>query len=347
MVHSESPSSGPDSTKAFDWKAFSQKTWVVVVAGLALPPVGMILAWLKQDWTNRTKWIAIGVFGLLLIGRMLSKPEAPVGKDGDSLAVEAPTTGTQSRKAAPATLRPSSNQAISAEEPTGTAAHTPSSLPVPRHWFESDQSYLTRGVAELAKTIFSSEEAVCELAAASSPWKGFRGKVRLDSEQHRVEVHPSGNTFIVVFYSFSTWLGFPAEFYDAAGKKLTSAEFCKRAYRKTTDEVKEIFDAEQDKHQSAKSLWNLATNEAALRKRLPGRFTVEGTAFEVKHEYGAYRVRLFVHENERGVDRWVECVMTDRKGLDTLTQGATVTIEGKFSKTTPAGPEMKDCHLVE
>jgi hypothetical protein len=171
--------------------------------------------------------------------------------------------------------------------------------------------------------------------------------VRLDRGQYKVEVHPSGSTFIVVFYSFSTWLGFPAEFYDASGKKLTSEDFCKRAYRKTTDEVKELFDAEQDKHQTAKSLWNLATNEAALRKRLPGRFTVEGKAFQVKQEYGTWHVRLFVHENERGVDRWIECIMKDQKGLDAVTQGSQVTIEGRFSRSTPAGPEMKDCRVVE
>lgn len=68
MAASNDPQSG--SSPSFDWKAFSQKTWVVIVAGLALPPVGMILAWLKQDWMHRTKWIAIGAFGLLLIGRM-------------------------------------------------------------------------------------------------------------------------------------------------------------------------------------------------------------------------------------------------------------------------------------
>jgi len=57
------PEPQPSSSPSFDWKAFCQKTWVIVVAGLALPPVGMILAWLKRDWMSRTKWIAIGVFG--------------------------------------------------------------------------------------------------------------------------------------------------------------------------------------------------------------------------------------------------------------------------------------------
>jgi hypothetical protein len=56
-------------SKSFDWKAFSRKTWVVVVSGIFLPPIGIILAWLKPDWSQKTKWIATGLMGLLLIGR--------------------------------------------------------------------------------------------------------------------------------------------------------------------------------------------------------------------------------------------------------------------------------------
>lgn len=51
----------PSSSPPFDWKALSQKTWVIIVAGLALPPLGMILTWLKPGWTSRTRWIATGM----------------------------------------------------------------------------------------------------------------------------------------------------------------------------------------------------------------------------------------------------------------------------------------------
>ena len=33
------------NTEAFDRKEFSRKTWVIVVSGLLLPPVGIILSW--------------------------------------------------------------------------------------------------------------------------------------------------------------------------------------------------------------------------------------------------------------------------------------------------------------
>ena len=59
----------PEST-AFDWKAFSQRTWVVVVSGLVFPPLGIFLSWRKTDWAPKAKWIATGLMGLLLLWRM-------------------------------------------------------------------------------------------------------------------------------------------------------------------------------------------------------------------------------------------------------------------------------------
>jgi hypothetical protein len=61
---------------SFDWKAFSRNTWVIVAAGLLLPPVGMILAWLHPQWATRTKWTAIGLMGLIFIGRFRSTSES-------------------------------------------------------------------------------------------------------------------------------------------------------------------------------------------------------------------------------------------------------------------------------
>jgi hypothetical protein len=70
MPQAEDGRPNESSQQPFDWKAFSHKTWVVVVRGLLLPPVGIILAWLKPDWTTRGKWIATALLGLLLMGRL-------------------------------------------------------------------------------------------------------------------------------------------------------------------------------------------------------------------------------------------------------------------------------------
>ncbi len=56
----------PSSSPAFDWKALSQNTWVIVLAGLLMPPVGMILTWLKPNWATRTKWIATGLMCIVI-----------------------------------------------------------------------------------------------------------------------------------------------------------------------------------------------------------------------------------------------------------------------------------------
>jgi hypothetical protein len=58
-----------ENKASFDWKAFSRTPWVIVVTGLVIPPLGIILTWLKPDWTSKKKWIATGFMALLLIGR--------------------------------------------------------------------------------------------------------------------------------------------------------------------------------------------------------------------------------------------------------------------------------------
>jgi hypothetical protein len=355
-----------------DWKGIAGKTWVIVVAGLVLPPLGIILAWLKPEWSHRTKWIASSLMGLVLLGQFVGEKkktaeqpsaEATATADADSpvaqaaaetaVPVSAEPPEADNHSAAAATERPRREPVREppAEKEMSVASEMPAvrppALPLNRNWFESDESYFTRGVAAVAKKEFSSDDAVCELTPASTPWKGFRGKVRLDDGQRLVEVHPAGSTFIVVYYTFSSWLGFPADFRDASGKAITPEDFCQRAYRKTPKQVGELFDAEKDKKQTAQSLWNLATNEAALRKRLPGRFTVEGSVFQVEKEYGTWHIRLFVHENERGVDRWIECLMKDGNGLDDVSKRSRVTIEGEFSRKLFAGPEMKNCTVIE
>ena len=54
----------------FDWKEFSQRTWVVVVSGLVFPPLGVFLSWRKTDWPPKAKWIATGLLSLLFLWRM-------------------------------------------------------------------------------------------------------------------------------------------------------------------------------------------------------------------------------------------------------------------------------------
>jgi hypothetical protein len=58
-----------ENNASFDWKAFSRKPWVIVVSGLVIPPIGILLAWLKPDWTSKKKWLATGLMTLLIIGR--------------------------------------------------------------------------------------------------------------------------------------------------------------------------------------------------------------------------------------------------------------------------------------
>ena len=57
-------------SNSFDWKEFSQRTWVVVVSGLVFPPLGIFLSWRKTDWAPKAKWIATGLLSLLLLWRM-------------------------------------------------------------------------------------------------------------------------------------------------------------------------------------------------------------------------------------------------------------------------------------
>lgn len=95
-------------SKSFDWKAFSRKTWVVVVSGIFLPPIGIILAWLKPDWSQKTKWIATGLMGLLLIGRF----NASTNENAEERSVASQISGEKE----------SSGQIADAERSVGRAA---------------------------------------------------------------------------------------------------------------------------------------------------------------------------------------------------------------------------------
>lgn len=82
---------GQQPTQPFDWKAFSQQTWVVVAAGLFLPPIGIVLAWLKPDWTTKGKWIATGLMGLMLMSIL--------SRNDDKNAKERPAPSSPSEEA--------------------------------------------------------------------------------------------------------------------------------------------------------------------------------------------------------------------------------------------------------
>jgi hypothetical protein len=64
-------------SKSFDWKEFSQRTWVVITAGFLLPPLGVFLSWQKPDWSPRVKWIATGLMGVLTLFRIVQWPPFP------------------------------------------------------------------------------------------------------------------------------------------------------------------------------------------------------------------------------------------------------------------------------
>ena len=91
-----------DKTEGFNWKEFSRKTWVIVVSGILLPPIGIILSWLKPEWSQKTKWIATGLIGLVLIGRLNSRTDEKSNEIGStspiSSAIDSPTVQNQSQQ---------------------------------------------------------------------------------------------------------------------------------------------------------------------------------------------------------------------------------------------------------
>lgn len=100
------------------WKAWSEKTWVVVVAGLVIPPVGMVLAWRKPSWTTRTKFIAIGLMSVMALS-YLNRPtpqspsvdtESPNADTAAASQQKPPSPGSRrSKRPAPTMPKPSKN----------------------------------------------------------------------------------------------------------------------------------------------------------------------------------------------------------------------------------------------
>jgi len=90
-------------SNSFDWKEFSQRTWVVVVSGLVFPPLGIFLSWRKTDWAPKAKWIATGLMGLLLLWRMggSEKKDRPEVGTGAKAAVEVDKADDSRNKAGP------------------------------------------------------------------------------------------------------------------------------------------------------------------------------------------------------------------------------------------------------
>jgi len=102
--------------KSFDWKEFSQRTWVVVVSGLVFPPLGIFLSWRKTDWAPKAKWIATGLMGLLLLWRM-GGSEKKEGQDPvDKAASHSETVQYASDGRSPEASPPTPPVAV-AEEP--------------------------------------------------------------------------------------------------------------------------------------------------------------------------------------------------------------------------------------
>jgi hypothetical protein len=88
---------------AFNWKEFSQRTWVVVVSGLVFPPLGIFLSWRKSDWAPKAKWIATGLLSLLLLWRIggSDKKEQPESGGVAKATVEVEKADASRNKAGP------------------------------------------------------------------------------------------------------------------------------------------------------------------------------------------------------------------------------------------------------
>jgi hypothetical protein len=88
-----------ENQASFDWKAFSRMPWVIVVTGLFSPAIGIILTWLKPDWTSKTKLIATGMLALILISRRGGQPassDTPLGSADTAAANKASSTARSS-----------------------------------------------------------------------------------------------------------------------------------------------------------------------------------------------------------------------------------------------------------
>lgn len=103
---------------------------------------------------------------------------------------------------------------------------------------------------------------------------------------------------------------------------------------------------------SATDLLSLAGNASRVRKRFPGRFVVTGKVLKVEDHNGAwgrktYSVDLIGTYNSKGlVDSWVICEMSKDAGLEDISTGQHVEIEGEFDRAS--GRDfvwMKKCWL--
>jgi hypothetical protein len=103
---------------------------------------------------------------------------------------------------------------------------------------------------------------------------------------------------------------------------------------------------------SAVDLLKLAGNASRVRKRFPGRFVVTGKVLKVEDHAGSwgrktYSVDLIGTYNSKGlVDSWVTCEMSKDKGLEDISTGQYVQIEGEFDRAS--GRDfvwMKKCWL--
>jgi hypothetical protein len=105
-----------------------------------------------------------------------------------------------------------------------------------------------------------------------------------------------------------------------------------------------------DSEISARDLMELG-NSAAIRNKFPGRFVVVGEVLQVEDESGSfgrrqYKVSLVGTLNARGLcNKWVQCLMSHRDGLDQVSRGDFVRIEGTFDRAMGSCVYMKNCKL--
>ena len=88
----------------------------------------------------------------------------------------------------------------------------------------------------------------------------------------------------------------------------------------------------------APALLKLAANASRLKKKFPGRFVVAGRVLKIEDHNGAwgrntYTVSLVGTHNSKGlVDSWVECEMSNDGGLENISPGEYVKIEGELDR---------------
>jgi hypothetical protein len=170
-------------TNSFNWKEFSQRTWVVVVSGLVFPPLGIFLSWRKPDWTPKAKWVATGLMGLLLIGRM-----------GGGEKKEHPENGKKAEATASVSIASDSSDSDAGDRKEGQKY----SSTVSKSQQTSDTVPAGKGANQSGSTIAEQVTGVSAGSETNNPvpedrkgYEGFAAEIRSSIKQSERELEES------------------------------------------------------------------------------------------------------------------------------------------------------------